>query len=368
MSKIYRILSLDGGPSTINYLRLLRVIEENRPGFLDRADLLAGTSDGAWAALFIATRPPGTTGLEALNQCIAFNEKIADALKLGIVGVVRLLTGVMSAINNQQLVSQLKEIYGNDVDGNPHTLKTLHRDVCLVAYHLNRQPVKPGVRLFHNLERHGDSDLPDVTNEGKADLELPAYEVALRSGAFPIMMPARQGYIDGAMFANNPGMCGLTQAHAYREALGFANLDHCVMLSAGADDVHLGGKLLEWAEREHKDLQWGWAPWLLMPWAPLILVNAMMSASGRGVGFQTRELLGQRFLRLAPPMGEPFGREMLRFIEGRRRRLFEEADTVAADWAAGATGINATPTLALTLAWLDRVWFTDPKMPDQPTL
>ncbi len=357
MTRIYRILSLDGGPSTIGYLRLLRVIEERRPGFLDKADLLTGSSDGAWAALFLASRPPGTSGLDALNQCIAFNEHIANSLRLGPVGALRLLSGVVSAIDNHALVRELSELYGNSSDGQPHTMGTLHRDVCVVTYNLHLQPVKPGVRFIHNLARHGKADVPEMDQFGKPDLLLPAYDVALRSGAFPILMPARQGYLDGGLFANNPAMCGLTQALAYRETLGFGDLRDCVMLSTGADDGHVGSRILDWTVKKNLDLPWGWAPWLLVPWAPLMLLNAIMSASGRGVAFQAHQLLRERFLRLAPPMSAPFGREMLRFMAGQRRRLFVEADTVAANWAAGTADAETRPTLKSTLDWLDTVWF-----------
>ncbi|MEY3013719.1 MAG: hypothetical protein RIT45_2454, partial [Pseudomonadota bacterium] len=89
----YRILSFDGGPSTVDYLRQLRVIEHNRPGFLDRVDFFAGTSDGAWSALFLASRPAGTSGIDALDLAIAFNRRVVGSLELGIFGLWRLATG-----------------------------------------------------------------------------------------------------------------------------------------------------------------------------------------------------------------------------------------------------------------------------------
>jgi hypothetical protein len=69
------------------------VIEHNRPGFLDCVDFVAGTSDGAWSALFLASRPAGTSGIDALDLAIAFNRRVVGSLELGIFGLWRLATG-----------------------------------------------------------------------------------------------------------------------------------------------------------------------------------------------------------------------------------------------------------------------------------
>lgn len=363
MSKTYRILSLDGGPSTVTYLRLLRVIEEHRPGFLDRTDCFAGTSDGAWAGLYLSSRPEGMTGLQRLDAAIEFNRRIVGAMRIGIVGMLRLATGVFSAIDNRGLARQLEAEFGYGPTGAPLTMAELNRDLCVVTFHLHDQPMKPGVRFIHNFARHTGPNDELWLQDAQQDLAVPLYEAALRTGAFPVMLPVRSGYADGGLFANNPAMCGLTQAHAYRGPLGFRSTEDMVVMSAGADDLSIGGDLINRVVRNSRDLPWGWGPWLLLPWAPLMLLSAVVSASGRGVAFQTRELLRDRFIRLAPPMGEPFGREMMHFVEGRTARMFRRADEIAARWAEGDNSMDCYPPLSRTLAWVDRVWMHDPAPP-----
>jgi len=355
----YRVLSFDGGPSTVDYLRQLRVIEHERPGFLDRVDMFAGTSDGAWAALHMATRAPGTLGIDVIDQAIVFNEQIVSSLSLGPLGLLRLATGLTSAIDNGKLLRSLERAYGNGPDGKPITMRDVHRDVCAVTFHLGQQPAKPGARFYHNLARTM-KELPDGGSHLPfEDLDTPVAEVALRSGSFPVLMPIRAGFADGGLFANNPSMSALTQAMEFRRLLGFHGIDEVTLLSCGADDAVLGGDWLQRRIRNAKDADWGWGAWLLLPWAPLVLVDAVVTASGRGVSYQCRQLLEDRFLRLGTDMGVTFGQQVLRLIEGRTGKLYREADEHVRRWAEGADGLAFYPSLQHTLRWVDRVWMQD---------
>ncbi len=355
----YRILSLDGGPSTPNYLRILRAIEVQRPGFLDQVDMFAGTSDGAWAALLLASRPTTMTGLQAIDAAIAFNESVVDSMRPGLFGLLRLASGVSSALDNTALEAFLTKSYGLGPSGEPIKLGELNRDVVLVTFRLGEQPVKPGARLFHNLARNDNGTQVAkmrFPQNARDDLQQTAAEVALRSGAFPIMLPVRAGFADGGLFANNPALCGLTQLLEYREPLGVTEISNIVMMSMGADEAELGGGFLQGAVQRGVDLRWGWAPWLVMPWSPLLLLDAITVASGRGVSFQAKQLLGPAFIRVAQPMRESIGREFLRLMAGRTDELFREADATSKAWAEGSDGIGYYPSVSDTLDWVDRIW------------
>src|SRR5262249_5101574 len=60
-------------------------------------------------------------------------------------------------------------------------------------------------KFFHNfpLDNNGEAN-PDVTER--------ALDVIMRSSAAPTYFPIYQGYVDGGVVANNPGMCALAQA------------------------------------------------------------------------------------------------------------------------------------------------------------
>ncbi|MEO5726220.1 MAG: hypothetical protein ABI134_36510, partial [Byssovorax sp.] len=74
------ILSIDGGVSASLHARVLRQIEEARPGFLAATDLFAGTSDGAFAALYLASRQSAGGGAaesaRALGECVEMLHEI----------------------------------------------------------------------------------------------------------------------------------------------------------------------------------------------------------------------------------------------------------------------------------------------------
>ena len=70
----YRCIAFDGGPNTLTYLRCLLELEKRIPGFVDRTDLFAGTSDGAFAAAFLASHE--RIGEPELRACIAMIEDV----------------------------------------------------------------------------------------------------------------------------------------------------------------------------------------------------------------------------------------------------------------------------------------------------
>ena len=359
MSRTYRILSLDGGPAAPSYLRMLRHIERARPGFLDSVDMFAGTSDGAWAAVFLASRPKDMPALEMLDAVIAFNERVVGALRPGVVGVARLMSGMRSAIKNDRIFAELTQACGLGASGEPIKLGELNRDVVLVTFRVRTGTNKPGAHIYHNLgrERPGHKTQPWMGDaEDLRNLDVSAAEIALRSGSVPIMMPVRDGHVDGGVFANNPAMCALSQVLRHRKLRDVEGPEDVVLLSCGSDQASTGGADANDLFFSRHDVSWGWIAWLFSPRSPMLLLETIISAGGRGVAFQTRQFLQERFLRLALPGALGTGEELLRLLDGRSGRIFTAAEKQAEEWAAGRGGITFRPDFHATSSWLKDHW------------
>jgi hypothetical protein len=371
----YQILAMDGGPSTPNYLRWLREIERERPGFLASVDMFTGTSDGAWAALYLASRPRNERGDHAIAACIDFNQRVVKTLTPGLLGIARLMGGRQCAVDNGAVLQFLTDSYGHGSKGKPITLQELHADVAIIAFRIRATTLAPSARVYHNLGRYtfGDSQLegtyvnsddaqsiaPDAStldaNAG-TNLHQDAAEVALRSGSFPVMMPIRSGYIDGGMFANNPSMAAVAQVLAYREPMGLTGLEDVTVMSLGSDQSQLGGQDDNIAFSNKKNPPWGWMQWMLQPRMPLLLLDTMMTASGRGIAFQAHQMLGAQHLRLALPCPGSFGRDFISLIDGHAESLFIDAEQQARRWVRPGDTDFFDPDFESTLGWIDERW------------
>src|SRR5438309_1386415 len=116
-------------------------------------------------------------------------------------------------------------------------------------------------------------------------------DVALRTSAAPTYFPTYQGYIDGAVVANNPAMAALAQAldaGTGKQALQDVRL---FSLGTGVNPAYVAGK----------ELDWGYAQWA----KPLIalMVDGMMGVAD----YQCARLLQHRYFRLAPILPERIG-------------------------------------------------------------
>ena len=359
MSRTYRILSLDGGPAAPSYLRMLRHIERARPGFLDAVDMFAGTSDGAWAAVFLASRPKDMPALAALDAVIAFNERVVGAIRPGLVGVARLVSGMRSAIENDRVLAELTQACGVGPSGEPIKLGELNRDVALVTFRVRTGANKPGAHIYHNLGRERPGHKPQAwmgDTEDLRNLDFGAAEIALRSGSVPILMPVRDGHVDGGLFANNPSMCGLSQLLRHRKLRDVDGPEDVVLLSCGADQASTGGSDANNQFFNRDNVSWGWIAWLFSPRSPMLLLETVISAGGRGVAFQTHQFLQERFLRLALPGALGTGDELLRLLDGQSGRIFTAADRQADQWAAGREGIAFRPDFHATTTWIKDHW------------
>ncbi len=341
---MYRVLSMDGGPAGSTYLRYLRAIEQERPGFLARTDLFAGVSDGATLSSFFAAAPREQRDLQLIDEAIRFNGALLEALERhSPLNFLRLATGILSARVGHKIQGVLDHHFGAHT-----TLRDLRAPVVLVSFRL-KEPW--GVKVFHNLR-------PD-----EPDLDEPLAVTIFKSSAFPVLTSIRDGFVDGGIYNNNPGMVALTQIlHEGPSEPGLHRLDDIAMLSLGGDPSTIGSGS---AQREYQKsfLPWGWVPWVLNPWSPALVLEALVSAGGRGTSFQCREFLGPRFLRVADESITVVGGLICVFL-GNSEELLAAADRKARAWQEDPDSTAWRTNLATTLAWVDEQWMADPAPPE----
>ncbi len=266
----YRILSLDGGGirGIVTAIIMERInSEEGLEGWIDPVDLIAGASTGGLLALALAQ------GLDIQQIRNLYEEKgdeIFDDSWLDDLVDIGKIAGADYDIKN--LEKELKSIFGQT------TLSKLKKRVLITAFDLDNEADAPMKRswkpkLFHNFTG-SDSDGKELV-----------YKVGLYTAAAPTYFPSVDGYIDGGVYATNPSMCALAQSQDSR----FANrppIDDVVLLSLGTGTslVYIKGKTLDW----------GYAQWAKP------LVNLMLDGTAGIADYQCRQLLGERYHRLAP--------------------------------------------------------------------
>jgi patatin-like phospholipase/acyl hydrolase len=303
----YKILSIDGGGirgllTTV----VLERLETAVPGWIDQANLLAGTSTGGIIALGLAQglSPETLRQLYYDKGSRIFDDSwLDDLLDLG------QIRG--ADYSNSNLRRELRRIMGETL------LQELKKHVLIPTFDLDNEHGDPMKRswkpkFFHNFA--GDD----------SDGDVQAYKVALYTSAAPTYFPSVDGYIDGGVIANNPSMAALVQTQDERvEIQNRPEITEIVLLSLGT-----GNQLYRIEGKRH---DWGFAQWA----KPII--NVMMDG-GMGVAdYQCQQILGERYHRLSPILEAAVG-----LADWRRRdelvRIGQETD------------------LGETIAWLEQQW------------
>ena len=269
-SRPYRILCIDGGGirGVIPAILLQGLnAEPALAGWLNKVDLLAGTSTGGLIALALA-KPLDLQVIRDMYERRGreiFDDSWADdVMDLGkIVG---------ADYDEKGLERELRDLFGSD------SLGDLSRRVMVTAFDLDNESADPEERtwkpkIFHNF--------PNIDSDAK---EL-AWKVGLYTSAAQTYFPSVGGYVDGGVFANNPAMCPLVQSQD-RRVRRHPSLANVIMLSLGTGTplTYITGKSLDW----------GYAQWA----KPLI--NLMMDGVSGIADFQCRQLLRKSYHWLAP--------------------------------------------------------------------
>jgi uncharacterized protein len=266
----YKILCLDGGGirGLITIIMLQRLSQE--PGlanWLNKVDLVAGTSTGGLLALAIAK------GLDLQVLRDLYEKKGKDVFDDSwFDDVIDLATIIGAEYGNKKLRRELRKIMQDT------TLGDLQRNVLITTFDLDNESEDPKKRtwkpkIFHNL--------PGADN----DNEYLAYKVGLYTSAAPTYFPSVDGYIDGGVFANNPSMCALAQTQDERNE-NHVPLKDVILLSMGT------GISLTYIKGERLD--WGYAQWV----KPLI--SLMLDGVVGIADYQCKQILGKQYHRLAP--------------------------------------------------------------------
>jgi len=274
----FRILSLDGGGirGLITAILLARLdAERGLAGWLERADLIAGTSTGGLIALVLA-RGASLQEIRAL-----YEERGKSIFDDSWLDNVRDLGNVVGAqYHTKKLQGELQGLFG------AARLRDLNKRVLITAFDLDNEDPRPDHRrwkpkLFHNF--------PGTDSDGA----MPAWKVGLYTSAAPTYFPTVDGYVDGGVFANNPAMCALAQSQDARIGRRTA-LENVALLSLGT------GSSLLYVEGQRHD--WGYAQWAQA------LLGVMFDGTIGIADYQCRQMLGARYHRLAPRFaaGEAF--------------------------------------------------------------
>jgi hypothetical protein len=269
---ITRVLTIDGGGirGIVPTIVLQRLSAE--PGlddWLDRVELLAGTSTGGLIALAVAAGVPLAELRDLYEQRAA--RVFADSFFDDVRDLGKLL-GADYEIGN--LEREVRRVLGD------RTLADLDKRVLIPAFDLdNEDPVertwKP--KLFHNF--------PGPDSDG----DVPAYRVGVATAAAPTYFPTYDGYVDGGVFATNPSMCAVAQTQDARiPPVERADLGELRLLSLGT------GRTLHHIEGERHD--WGYVQWV----RPLI--DLMLDGVNGIAHYQCSQLLGDRYHRVAPTL------------------------------------------------------------------
>jgi patatin-like phospholipase/acyl hydrolase len=273
----YRVLSLDGGGIrglvTVILLQKLNT-HKSIAGWLDRVDLIAGTSTGGIIALALAhgVKLDTLRDLYSNKGKVIFDDSfLDDILDLGRIAGAE--------YDNKNLSRELERLFGDT------TLAGLRKRVLITSFDLDngdnpdfdktKDPRCWKPKLFHNY--------PGPDSDGK---EL-VRKVALYTSAAPTYFPSVDGFIDGGVYANNPAMCALAQTQDNRIGKERPALQDVVVLSLGS-----GTSLVYKTGKVH---DWGYAQWAKP------LVSLMLDGVSGIANYQCEQILGETsYHRLAP--------------------------------------------------------------------
>ncbi|MCF7669950.1 MAG: patatin-like phospholipase family protein [Verrucomicrobia bacterium] len=265
----YKILSFDGGGVRgLLSIIVLQRIAKALPGFIDQADLIAGTSTGGIIALGLAH------GIDINELRLLYEEKTSMIFHDSwIDNLLDLGTLAGAQYDNSILKEELNRLFDTT------TLKELNKHVLIPTFDLDNNsenPVKRGwaPKFFHNFEG-ADSDGDRLVRD-----------VALYTTAAPTFFPTVDGYIDGGVICSNPSMAAISQTQDRRAFPTPPLLRDVHLLSIGTGTCR--------SRIEGDTLDWGLAQWM----RPLLQILTEGNISV--VDYQCRQILGGNYFRVCP--------------------------------------------------------------------
>ncbi len=265
---MFTILSFDGGGVRGAYsIRLLERLEAHQPDLLQRVAMFAGTSTGGIIAggLAMGMSVPEIRELYQKQAKTIFSRSFGRRIW----GVRRF----MAKYDNAGLLRVLQDAFG-------HTrLGDLPKRVLISSFDLRKQTrgaASYAPKFFHNFAINGGADATEKL-----------VDVCMRTSAAPTYFPSYQGYVDGALAANNPSMCALAKA---RKSVADLMLDDVQLLSFGTGEVptSIAGDRHDWGV-----VKWGFK-----------ILPMLMDGPVGVADYQCRQILKDNYCRLAPSLAK----------------------------------------------------------------
>nr|ADZ25000.1 phospholipase [Sorangium cellulosum] len=305
MSK-YRVLSFDGtsGSGRLGYIgagllkEMHALAQQQGASMMKNVDVFAGTSGGAWNALFFAMHDDPEA---ALTDVLDFWQNVVDCMPavdkqtVSIMRELRALTGGAAVVNTRRVRDFFIDYFGRNTK-----LGDLKQKVVIPAFKLDNRKAR---------RRHWKVKIFNTMSPNEPDLDELVVDVAMRTSASPVISPIFQsifyrgpGYIDGGVFANDPSMVALAQVHS-DAVLGSGSGKEILLLSVG------NGRRLQYIEPKFENgmADWGYRPWLLNLFQPFALVDLVMEANMMTTTYQCKRLLRDRYFRIDPDVTQSDG-------------------------------------------------------------
>ena len=270
--RTYRILSLDGGGVFGTHTAaVLDRLEAKWPGFVERCDLIAGTSIGGIIALGLAR------GLTTTELCQLFATRTAEIFSRGTTWIGRKLRWLESKLGwrSDYCADGMAKVLGDLLGDVP--LSALEKNVAIQSFQL---------KGISDAPQGNGSDNPQVVravvfSQFNGCGNMLALDAGLATAAAPTYFPAHGPYVDGGVARNNPAMSAYTLAiKAATEPIEIR------LFSIGRE--YPG----DYVCRESAD-------WGAFGWLPEIL-RWFTSANATATHEDCQALLGARYFRHAP--------------------------------------------------------------------
>jgi len=195
MSK-FRILSIDGGGIKGLYTSsLLKELEETYGSLGEHFDLITGTSTGAIIASAIAFNIPMEKVCKLYEEKgnLIFPNDFHPFIKNAYRNLRQVFWG--GKYDSKELKNALESVFGDNVLGDSNKL------LCIPSFNLSHNRTSVFKKPHSKLKRDQKTKIVDVLLASSA---APTY--------FPIHSIDDELYIDGGIWANNPGMVGFMEA------------------------------------------------------------------------------------------------------------------------------------------------------------
>jgi hypothetical protein len=285
------VLALDGGGirGVVTCVLLERIIERF-PDFMERIDLIAGTSTGGFIAIALAS---GWSPSEVLEVYEHSSGQIFSNSKRRFVG------GFGGATRSKYGTSGKADIL--DLVCGDQRMSELMKHVVIPVLRVgdngsyepiaitNLPKLKPG-----NPQASIDSPRHCGTMKSE-NFDYRVADVLMCTSAAPTYFPMYYGCVDGGLFANNPSLIALTKVC---EA-GVTTPQNLRLLNLGTGSRRLS------ESAPTADLDWG-----VLQWGPSLL-HMLMESSQSAADYSCRQLLGPRkYYRCDPTVPDEIAIEL----------------------------------------------------------